>query len=78
MATSVIPRNLLYISCIFKVKVNDMLNGNAKSIEHDDNEEQVRQTEFLREMFEMRDKVIDVNGFNYNEKQDMIGHVSAM
>ncbi len=26
----------------------------------------------------MRDKVIDINGFNYNEIQDMIDHVSTM
>ncbi len=49
-ATSFISRNLFYISSIFKVKVNDMLNGNVKLNEHDNNEEQVRQTEFLREM----------------------------
>ncbi len=63
-ATSLISRNMFYISSIFKVKVNDMLNGNVMLIEHDDNEEKVRQTEFLREMQEMRDKVIDINGNN--------------
>ncbi len=29
-------------------------------------------------MLEMRDTVIDINGFNYNEIQDMIDHVSTM
>ncbi len=52
-----------------------MLNGNVKLIEHNDNEEQVRQTECLREMM---DKVIDINGFSYNEIQDMIDHVSTI
>ncbi len=41
-----------------------MLIGNVNLIEHDDNEEQVRQTELLSEMLEMRDKIIDINGFN--------------
>ncbi len=46
MVTSLISRNLFCISSIFKVKVNNMLNGNVKLIEHDDNEEQIRQTDF--------------------------------
>ncbi len=54
-----------------------MLNGNVKLIEHDDNEEQVRQTEFVREMLEMRNKVHDINGVNYNEIPDMIDPVST-
>ncbi len=76
-ATSLISRKLFYISSIFKVKVNDMLNDNVKLSKHDDNEEQVRQTEFLREMLEIRDTVIGINGLNYNEIQDMIDHVSS-
>ncbi len=52
-----------------------MLNGNVKLIERNDNEEQVRQTECLREMM---DKVIDINGFSYNEIQDMMDHVSTI
>ncbi len=48
-ATSLISRNLFYISSIFKVKVNDMLNGNVIFIEHDDNVHQVRQTEYFKE-----------------------------
>ncbi len=42
LISSLISRNLFYISSIFKVKVNDMLNGNVNVIEHDDNDEQVR------------------------------------
>ncbi len=57
-ATSLISIKLFYINSIFKVKVNDMLNGNVKLIEHDANEEQIRQTEFLREILEMRDTVL--------------------
>ncbi len=45
-ANSLISRNLFYISIIFKVKDNDILKGNLKLIEHADNEEQVRQTNF--------------------------------
>ncbi len=55
-----------------------MLKDNVKLIKHDDKEEQFRKTEFLREMLEMRDMVIDINGFNHNEIQDMIDHVSTM
>ncbi len=37
-ATSLISRNLFYISSIFKVNVNDMWNGNVKLIEHGNRE----------------------------------------
>ncbi len=66
-ATSLISRNLFYISSIYKVKVKDILNGHVKLIEQDYNEEQVGQTEFLRKMLEMRDKVHDINSLNYNK-----------
>ncbi len=52
-ATSFISRNPFYISSIFKVKVNDMLNDNVRLIEHDDNKEQVRQAEFVSEIPEI-------------------------
>ncbi len=78
-ATSLIYRICFYKSSIYKVNINDMWNVNIKLIEHDYNEEQqVRQTECLREMLEMRDEVINIDGFNYNEIQDMIDHVSTM
>lgn len=43
-------------------------------IEHDDNEEHVRQTEFVRAMLESWDTVIDIYGFIYNEIHDMMDH----
>ncbi len=45
-ATSLISRNLFYISSILKVKVNDMLNCKVKCIEYDDNEEQLNKLNF--------------------------------
>ncbi len=77
-ATSLISRNLFYICSTFKVKVNDMLNSNVKLIEYGDNEEEVRQTELVREMLEMKDKIIDIDGFNFSEIQDMIDHISTI
>ncbi len=41
-------------------------------------QEHVRKVEFVREMQEMMDKVIDINGFVYNDVQDMISHASTI
>ncbi len=76
-ATSLISRNMFDICSPFNVKVNDMLNGNVK-FKNDNNEEQVRQTELVRETLEMKDKVIDIDGFNDYEIHDMIDHICTL
>ena len=77
-ATSFITRNLFYICNTFKIKVNDILNGNVNLIVNYDNEVQTRQAEFVRELLEMRDKILNIDDFNYGDIQDMIDYVSAM
>ncbi len=54
---------------------NDLLNGNVKLIEHDDNKEKVRHAEFVKEILEIRSFTLD--DFN-NKMQDIIDHGSTV
>jgi hypothetical protein len=77
-ATSFIKRNLFHICNTFQIKVNDILNGNVNLTVNYDNEVQVRQAEFVRELSEMRNTILNIDDFNNRDIQDITDYVSPM